>query len=340
MYLDHFGLRELPFRLTPDVDFLYMSRSHARAKAYMDYTVLSRDGFVVVTGEVGSGKTTLINALIADLPEDVVLARVFQTQLDDIEFLRAVLADWGVELYRAGKAELLAAVREFLVDSYRRGERAVLVVDEAQNLPRAVLEEVRMLSGLETGKEKLLSVILAGQPEFERVLDGPGQEQLRQRIRLRFHLKGLAEAETRAYVQHRLKIAGAGRTDIFTAAAYADIYRYTGGIPRLINSLCDMALLCAYVDGADAVDSTVVAVAVQELNWEPYESRRGRLVERAPPEPAAEPKAVDAGSDQDTRERLGLLFHVVSKLSARMMGKMGVLDQRLQEISQELKQLR
>lgn len=351
MYLSHFGLRELPFRLTPDVDFLFMSKSHSRAKAYMDYTVLSRDGFVVVTGEVGSGKTTLINALVADLPEDVVLAKVFQTQLDDIEFLRAVLSEFGIELYDAGKVELLNAIRDFLIDCYQQGRRVVLVVDEAQNLYREVLEEVRMLSGLETDKEKLLSVILVGQPEFERLLDGPGQEQLRQRVRLRFHLKGLTEAETRTYVEHRLRVAGARDQALVADAAYPAIYEYTGGIPRLINSLCDMALLCAYVDGADSVGTDTVSAAVKELNWVPYRERVA--VQRPGSAPAGAQPAAEGGPEaavaaasggvavgDDTRERLGLLFHVVSKLSARMMGKMGVMDQRLREISQELKQLR
>src|SRR5690625_4091 len=166
MYLDYYGLTEAPFRLTPDADFLFMSRAHARAKAYMDYTVLSRDGFVVVTGEIGAGKTTLLNKLIHELPRDVLVAKIFQTQLNEIEFLQAVLTEFGVERFGSGKVELLNQINDFLIDMYRQNRRVLLIIDEAQNLSDSVLEEVRLLSGLETKKDKLVSIILAGQPEL------------------------------------------------------------------------------------------------------------------------------------------------------------------------------
>src|SRR5690606_22991433 len=192
MYLEFFGLSEHPFRLTPDADFLYMSKAHARAKAYMDYTVLSRDGFVVVTGEIGSGKTTLINKLVAELPDDVVVAKIFQTQLNEIEFLQALLIEFGIEAYATGKTERLNQLNDLLIDCYRQDLRVLLIIDEAQNLGDKVLEEVRLLSGLETNKEKLMSIILTGQPELAKMIDSPHMEQLAQRVRLRFHLNTLS----------------------------------------------------------------------------------------------------------------------------------------------------
>ncbi|MGA7305500.1 MAG: ATP-binding protein, partial [Rhodothermales bacterium] len=174
MYLDFFQLREHPFRLTPDLDFLFMSRGHTRAKAYMDYTVVTSDGFVVVTGEIGSGKTTLLKKLVSELPDDVVVAKIEQTQLTDVEFLRAVLAEFGRPAAGAvDKVELLGELKSFLYDCFRMNRQVVLLVDEAQLLSERVLEEIRLISGIETNGEKILSVVLAGQPELERILELP-----------------------------------------------------------------------------------------------------------------------------------------------------------------------
>ncbi|RFA32120.1 ExeA family protein [Alkalilimnicola ehrlichii] len=282
MYLEFFGFTEHPFRLTPDADFLYMSKAHARAKAYMDYTVLSRDGFVVVTGEIGSGKTTLINKLVAELPEDVVVAKIFQTQLNETEFLQAVLTEFGIESYATSKTELLNLLNEFLIECYSADRRVLLTIDEAQNLSDKVLEEIRLLSGLETNKDKLLSIILTGQPELAEVIDSPHMEQLAQRVRLRFHLGALSEDETQNYIRHRMQIAG-NEQDVFLDDALPLIYEYTGGTPRLINSLCDMALLTAFVDQRETVDETVITASVEELGWVPFSSVAGRPGVYKPP---------------------------------------------------------
>lgn len=273
MYLDHFSLRQYPFRLTPDSDFLYMSQGHARAKAYMDYAVVSRDGFVVITGEIGAGKTTLLNKLVGDLPDDVIVVFVDQTQLNEFEFLQAIMAELGFPRVEAGKVELVNRLRDHLAQKYREGLHLVLIVDEAQSLGYKVLEEIRFLSGLEANRDKLVSVILAGQPELGRVLESSEMAQLLQRVRLRFHLDALTPDETRAYIMHRLAIAGTSRDDIFTEDVYPVIDTYTGGIPRLINSLCDMALLTAYVDGRDTVAGETMETAVHELGWAPYSDR-------------------------------------------------------------------
>ncbi|MFA5529958.1 MAG: AAA family ATPase [Thiohalomonadaceae bacterium] len=276
MYLEYFGLQDHPFRVTPDSRYLYLGTAHARAMAYMEYTVWNRDSFVVITGEIGSGKTTLIQKLLSALDERVVVARIYHTQLDETEFLQAFLVDLGLDPFGLAKVQMLGKLNEFFLDQYAAGKRIVLVVDEAQNLNRRVLEEIRLLSGLETYQEKILNVILVGQPELNGMLDAPGMEQLVQRVRLRFHIRPFDPVETRAYVEHRLGVAGAQRADVFSNDAYDPLYRYTGGTPRLINSLCDTALICAYADGLKQVDGNVVRTAVQELQWPTYEERMER----------------------------------------------------------------
>ncbi len=279
MYLDHFQLQEHPFRLTPDFDFFYMSRGHARAKAYLDYTVVSRDGFAVITGEIGAGKTTLLNKLISELGTNTVLAHISQTQLDEFEFLQAVVSAFGLEIAGASKVELMNRLRAFLLRQLESDRRVVLAVDEAQNLSYGVLEEVRMLSGIESDKTKLISVILMGQPELERVINAPQLEQLSQRVRLRFHLTPLTDEETQDYIRHRLQVARSPRLDLFEEEAYDVIRYYAGGIPRLINTLCDMALLTAYVEDQSTVSAQDVKLAAKELAWPSFAEREARMKE-------------------------------------------------------------
>jgi general secretion pathway protein A len=273
MYLEHFQLRELPFRLSPDPEFMYLSPIHSRAKAYMESTIWFTDGFVVITGEIGSGKTTLIEAFLREIGPDVVVAQINQTQITPIEFLQTALAQFGFSPFRMRKAELLATLNGFLIEQYASGRKVLLIVDEAQNLSHRVLEEVRLLSGVETTKEKVLRIIFAGQPELNDTLDSPELAQLRQRVRLRFHLTALSEEDMVEYVRHRLRVAGSGDREIFEADTFPVIFRYAGGIPRLVNTLCDTALLAAF-----ARDRTTVAVddlmsAVNELQWVEYAAR-------------------------------------------------------------------
>jgi len=274
MYLEYFAIKEFPFRLTPDADFLYMSSVHARAKAYMDYSVWNREGFVVITGEVGCGKTTLIQKLLSELSdEDVLLAKIFQTQLDDVEFLQAILVEFGLNPFSAKKVELMDMLNTFLIERFQQGKQAILIVDEAHNLSMSALEELRMLSGLETQKEKILHIILVGQPQLNEILDSPEMEQLTQRVRLRFHLKPLSLSDTSEYIQHRLRVAGAERSDIFTADTTKKIFEYTGGTPRLINTLCDTAMTCAYADSIERINVDVINSAIEELQWQPFAKR-------------------------------------------------------------------
>lgn len=273
MYDEIFGLNEPPFQLTPDPQFLFASPQHTRAKAYMESTVVLADGFVVLTGDIGCGKTTLLESFIAELPGDVILAHVAQTQLSPVEFLQAMLVELGFEPFDMGKVEMLTQLKQFLVERYSEGKKVLLVVDEAQNLSKKVLEEIRLLSGIEAQKEKVLRVILAGQPELSDKLDSRRLEQLVQRVRLRFHLSALSKREIRNYIEHRLNVAGANDREIFEEETFDRIFRYSGGIPRLVNILCDTALLCASADERRVVDMSVLETAIDELQWVPYSER-------------------------------------------------------------------
>ncbi len=274
-YVDHFNLTEQPFRLTPDPDFVYWSKQHARAKAYMESTIWLADGFVVISGEIGSGKTTLLQSFLADVGDDIVSAVVSQTQLTATQFLQAVLTEFGFKPFKKRKVELLDMLNMFLIEQYSNGKKVVLIVDEAQNLSKKVLEEIRMLSGIETHKEKVLRIILAGQPVLRETLESPMLKQLMQRIRLRFHLGPLDRRELQEYITHRLKIAGRESDDLFDEDCYEVIYRYAGGVPRLINTLCDTALLCAFADDKKRVDVDDIRAAIKELRWQEHESNTG-----------------------------------------------------------------
>ncbi len=274
-YLEHFNLTEQPFRLTPDPDFIYWSKQHARAKAYMESTIWLADGFVVITGEIGSGKTTLLQSFLSDLEDDVLYAVVSQTQLTPTEFLQAVLTEFGFKPFNKRKVELLDMLNMFLIEQYSSGKKVVLIVDEAQNLSTKVLEEIRMISGIETHKEKVLRIILAGQPELKDTLDSEGLKQLVQRVRLRFHIGPLDRREMREYIERRLAVGGRKEPDLFADDSFDVIYRFTGGIPRLINTLCDTALLCAFADEKNIIEAIDVIAAAEELNWQEHESNTG-----------------------------------------------------------------
>jgi type II secretory pathway predicted ATPase ExeA len=273
MYIETFKLRELPFRLSPDPQFLYLSRAHARAKAYMESTIWFTDGFVVVTGEIGAGKTTLIESFLRQLDSDVVIAQINQTQITAVEFLQSVLVQFGFAPFKMKKAELIATLNTFLIEQYAAGRKVLLIIDEAQNLTLKVLEEIRLLSGIESTKEKVLRIILAGQPELNEKLDSPELVQLTQRIRLRFHLGTLSREDLRSYVQHRLEVAGSEGREIFAEDTFPELFKYTGGVPRLVNTLCDTAMMAAFNEDRDVVTLKDISSAVEELQWIEFSSR-------------------------------------------------------------------
>jgi len=269
MYMEYFGLNDYPFRITPDTDYLYMSSAHSRAKAYMEYAIFNREGFVVITGEIGSGKTTLIKKLLTELDDNVLVAKIFQTQLDEVELLQAILVEFGLNPFSAKKVELLSMLNQFLVNSYLDGKQILLIIDDAQNLSKRVLEEITMLSSVETQKEKILHVILVGQPELNHKLEAADMQQLLQRVSLRYHVRALSFEEMKEYIVYRLSVAGL-KDKIFSDVIMPGIYEYTGGIPRLINTLCDTCLTCSFADDLQNVDIDVFNSAINELQWKKY----------------------------------------------------------------------
>ena len=282
MYLELFRLNDLPFRLSPDPQYLYLSKHHARAKAYMESTIWFTDGFVVITGEIGAGKTTLIESLLHELDKDVLVAQINQTQVSELEFLQAVLVQFGFTPFKMKKAELIATLNSFLIEQYAAGRKVLLIVDEAQNLPMKVLEEIRLLSGVETTREKVLRIILAGQPELNEKLDSPELIQLVQRVRLRFHLTPLSEDDIRGYVTHRLEVAGSEGREIFLEDCFPVLFRYTGGVPRLLNTLCETAMMAAFNEDREQVTVADVMSAIEELRWPEFAARRRGVMPGSP----------------------------------------------------------
>ena len=266
MFLSHFGLREPPFSITPDPRFLYMSARHREALAHLVYGVGEHGGFVQLTGEVGTGKTSVCRCLLEQVPSHVDLALVLNPRLSPVELLAAVCDELRIP-YPAGTTsskELVDRLYRHLLDAHTRGRRTVLIIDEAQSLAPEVLEEVRLLTNLETTREKLLQVILIGQPELAAILDQPKLRQLAQRVTARYHLEPLSPGETRAYVRHRLAVAGRGGP-VFTGAAMRMLYRRSRGIPRLINAIADRALLGAFTRERAQVDGETVRRAAAEV---------------------------------------------------------------------------
>ncbi len=249
MYKEFFGLRANPFNVNPDPRYLFLTRHTEEALACLTYGIQSRKGFVLLTGEVGTGKTTLINKLMEWLRlQQVATAFVFNSRMDVTQLLDYMMADFGLPCDTKSKSQVLQRLYNWLLDRYRAGETAVLVIDEAQNLSDEVLEEIRMLTNLETFTEKLLQIVLVGQPELEQRLKHPQLRQLRQRLTLRAKTHAFNLDETRSYINQRLRIAGSNGDPIFEGDASAAIFRYSLGIPRVINLLCEHCLVSAFVD--------------------------------------------------------------------------------------------
>lgn len=259
MYKEFYGLRANPFNVNPDPRYLFLTRHTEEALACLTYGIQSRKGFVLLTGEVGTGKTTLINKLLEWLRlQQVATAFVFNSRLNVPQFFDYVMADFAIPCDSKAKSQILLRLYNWLLDRYRAGETAVLIVDEAQNLTDEVLEEIRMLTNLETFTEKLLQIVLVGQPELEQKLKQPQLRQLRQRLTLRAKTHPLTLDETKAYVQQRLRIAGSNGRQIFEPEALESIHRYAAGIPRVINLLCEHCLVSAFVDQQKVIGTTLV----------------------------------------------------------------------------------
>lgn len=265
MYQAYYGLSSRPFQLNPDPNFYFGSTQHRRARAYLEYGVHRNEGFIVVTGEVGAGKTTIVRALLASLDTaKVVAAHLITTQLDADDTLRMVGAAFGVHVKNLSKAELLLALEAWLVQQCAQGRRCLLVVDEAQNLTPRAVEELRMLSNFQYGQQSLLQTFLVGQPEFRSLLQSPAMQQLCQRVTATCHIGPLDADQTQGYIAHRLHCAGSTDRPRFDAGAHQAIFNASGGIPRRINQVCDRLLLFGFLAGK----TTFVASDVQEVATE------------------------------------------------------------------------
>ncbi len=281
MYKKYFGLRENPFNVNPDPRYLYLTRHTQEALSGLTYGIQNRKGFITLIGEVGTGKTTLINALLDRLrQQQISTAFIFNSRLDEGEFLDFMAADFGLSFESKQKTQFLMRLNEWLTQRYTAGDTPTLIVDEAQNLSPQVLEEIRLLTNLETSTEKLLQIVLSGQPELEYKLNQPQLRQLRQRITLRCKTHPVTLEESHGYIHERLHIAGAPDGPIFSSEAIAAVHRYSRGIPRVINLLCEHALISAYVDHQRPIQPQTIDEVARE-----FELHRVDPTVAAPPAP-------------------------------------------------------
>ncbi|MDJ0869031.1 MAG: AAA family ATPase [Myxococcota bacterium] len=269
MYLEYYGLLRPPFEMTPDPAFLYLGDAHQEALATLIYGVRARKGFVMLSGEVGTGKTTLLHALLSQLDSGTASAYIFNPKLEPLDFFRVLFDEYGIEERCQTKGEYLIALNRFLIERLERDESTLLIVDEAQNLSTEMLEEIRLLSNLETATSKLLQVMLVGQPELDEMLARRELRQLRQRIVLRFQLRPFDADETAAYVEERLRLAGYTGKGIFRRSAIKQLHRMSGGVPRLINILCDGAMLLGFSRDLPVLDAKAIQEVASDLRLEP-----------------------------------------------------------------------
>jgi general secretion pathway protein A len=265
MYLEHYNLVEFPFNITPDPRFLYYAPHHREAYDHLVYGISQRKGFIELTGEVGSGKTTLCRALLSSLGDNVKTAFILNPSLTETQLLRAMLNDFGLTPRGRDRLAYIECLNEFLLNQYHEGINVALLIDEAQDLTPKVMEQVRLLSNLETDQHKLIQIVLCGQPELKKRLNRPDLRQLRQRITVRYYLPPLTLDETTSYIRHRLWVAGPESSAEFSRGAVKTVHRYAQGCPRLINAACDNALLAGYVEGKHVLASQDVKKAIRQL---------------------------------------------------------------------------
>ena len=270
MYEAFFNLSSKPFDLLPDPRFIYLSRSYKKAMTYLNYGIRERSGFILLTGEVGSGKTTLIRDLLDKNYEHVVLSKIFNTRVTSEQLLSMINDDFGLDVHGKDKITMIRDLNVFLIDQYAAGNQPILIIDEAQNLSSELLEEVRMLSNLEASSSKLMQIILVGQPELRTILAAPELRQLRQRININCHLQALSREEVEQYIGHRLEIAGNATAVHFESEAIDAVFRYSRGIPRLINIICDFLMFLAFAEEATNLTVDMVSDVIGDLDFENY----------------------------------------------------------------------
>jgi general secretion pathway protein A len=268
MYTSFFNLRENPFSLTPDPRYLYLSPQHRAAMNHLIYGIHEKKGFILITGGIGTGKTTICRAIIKKLDPSVQTALILNPFLSDIELLETILQEFGIpfEGPERTKKNFVDALNGFLLKNFAAGRNAVVFIDEAQNLPRATLEQIRMLSNLETDQEKLIQIVLVGQPELQGILASPALRQINDRIMLRYHLEPISRENVKHYIEHRLSVAGGNGQLSFADGAFEKIYDFSRGYPRRINAICDRALLVAYTENARRIEKETIQNAMKDMN--------------------------------------------------------------------------
>ena len=329
MYETFFGLTTKPFELVPNPKFLYHSQSHKKALSYLTYGLQERAGFILLTGEVGSGKTTIIRDIVNSRDADTALSLIFNTRLTAKQIIASINEDFGLDVTGKDKVALVRDLNDFLIGLHARQQRAVVIIDEAQNLSAALLEEIRLLSNLEADNVKLLQIVLVGQPELNKVITRPDLRQLRQRISVHCNLEALSREESEAYVYHRLALAGNREALRWQEGTFDALYAYSGGIPRLINVFCDFVLLAAFVEETRDLTQALVEEVIGDVSW-------GR---QAGPEPAGGDahSAADPGAE-DLYDRLLCLEENLTRLDALEEGE-GWLAKRLAVHEEYLKRL-
>ncbi len=277
MYAAYFGLKENPFKLSPQPGYLFFSEQHRDALNYLIYGIREKKGFVLISGGIGTGKTTICRTLLGRLDDSVETALIFNTAVSDLELLESVVREFGIETpaQNATRKTYVDALNDFLLGNFAAGKNALLLIDEAQNLSHGVLEQIRMLSNLETEKDKLLQIVLVGQPEIKDTLALPALRQLNERITVRYDLQPLGADDVATYIDHRLRVAGGPGKIRFTRGAYRLIYDYSEGIPRRINALCDRALLIAYTKNIAGIDRRTIRLAARDIGSEYFQKTVG-----------------------------------------------------------------
>lgn len=296
MYEQYFGLTERPFDLAPDPRFLFLTDAHARAVANLKFALTNHDTFVILSGEIGIGKTTVLNTVLDELGGGYETARLTHTTLDNIELLQALLSEFGKPMYTRKRVLLLDTLRDIFLEKHRERSHVVIIVDEAQKLTADALEELRLLSCIDSHDRRIVTILLTGSTELDDVVDSPNLVQLRQRVRLRQRLECLNEEETGAYIRHRLELVGGDMDAIFKPEAIREIHRLATGTPRLINTLCDTALMACCVDETPTVTSEIIDETVRELGWEWFEeggpNRAAQQIAVQPDKPAHTPNLI------------------------------------------------